>query len=41
MGILRHHSDFKEGVASYLEKRPPRFAPWDPSTPIEPPPLPR
>jgi enoyl-CoA hydratase/carnithine racemase len=40
MGMLRHHRDFNEGISSYLEKRPPRFAPWDPATPIEPPPLP-
>ncbi|BCQ07290.1 enoyl-CoA hydratase [Mycobacterium heckeshornense] len=40
MGILRHHPDFKEGISSYLEKRPPRFAPWDPLTPTDPPPLP-
>jgi enoyl-CoA hydratase/carnithine racemase len=41
MGMLRHHSDFNEGVTSYLDKRPPRFAPWNPATPIDPPPLPR
>lgn len=41
MGILSHHSDFAEGITSFLEKRPPQFAPWDPTTPFEPPPLPR
>lgn len=41
MGVLRHHSDFNEGMSSYLEKRPPRFAPWDPTTPLAPPPLPQ
>ena len=40
MGMLREHPDFKEGITSYLEKRPPRFAPWDPATPADPPPLP-
>lgn len=39
-GHVRAHSDFKEGFASFLEKRPPRFAPWGPATPAEPPPLP-
>jgi len=38
--VLHPHADFKEGVASYLEKRPPDFAPWDPETPLEPAPLP-
>jgi enoyl-CoA hydratase/carnithine racemase len=40
MGHVRHHPDFKEGVASYLEKRPPHFEPWDTRTPVEPDPLP-
>ena len=40
MGMLREHPDFKEGITSYLEKRPPNFAPWDPSTPADPPSLP-
>jgi enoyl-CoA hydratase/carnithine racemase len=40
MGMLRHHPDFNEGITSYLEKRPPQFAPWDPLTPADPPPLP-
>jgi enoyl-CoA hydratase/carnithine racemase len=40
MGMLREHPDFKEGITSYLEKRPPNFAPWDPATPADPPPLP-
>jgi enoyl-CoA hydratase/carnithine racemase len=38
--VLREHRDFREGVLSYLEKRPPQFAPWDPATPAEPAPLP-
>ena len=38
--VLRDHGDFKEGIASYLEKREPGFAPWDPATPHEPAPLP-
>ena len=40
MGHLRGHPDFKEGVGSFLEKRPPHFAPWDPAMPAEPDPLP-
>jgi enoyl-CoA hydratase/carnithine racemase len=40
MGILREHPDFLEGMNSFLEKRPPNFAPWDTSTPSTPPPLP-
>jgi enoyl-CoA hydratase/carnithine racemase len=40
MGMLREHPDFNEGITSYLEKRPPNFAPWDPATPADPPPLP-
>ncbi|WP_406276689.1 enoyl-CoA hydratase-related protein [Nocardia sp. NBC_00881] len=40
MGVLREHPDFAEGVASYTEKRPPQFAPWNPATPSDPPPLP-
>ncbi|MBF4997291.1 enoyl-CoA hydratase/isomerase family protein [Nocardia sp. BSTN01] len=41
MGHLRFHSDFKEGISSFMEKRPPAFAPWDPATPAVPPPLPQ
>jgi enoyl-CoA hydratase/carnithine racemase len=37
---LKDHSDFREGINSYLEKREPSFAPWDPATPHEPAPLP-
>jgi enoyl-CoA hydratase/carnithine racemase len=40
MGHLRDHPDFKEGITSFLEKRQPRFDPWDPSTPSEPDPMP-
>jgi enoyl-CoA hydratase/carnithine racemase len=40
MGMLCKHPDFNEGITSYLEKRPPNFAPWDPATPADPPPLP-
>jgi enoyl-CoA hydratase/carnithine racemase len=40
MGMLRHHSDFHEGITSFVEKRQAHFAPWDPTTPIDPPPLP-
>jgi enoyl-CoA hydratase/carnithine racemase len=40
MGMLREHPDFKEGITSFLEKRPPNFAPWDMATPTTPPPLP-
>jgi len=40
IGVLREHPDFKEGITSYLEKRPPQFAPWDPSTAADPPALP-
>lgn len=40
MGHVRHHPDFVEGVASYLEKRPPHFEPWETDTPVEPSPLP-
>jgi len=38
--VLRDHGDFKEGIGSYLEKRQPQFAPWDPAAPTEPAPLP-
>jgi enoyl-CoA hydratase/carnithine racemase len=38
--VLREHGDFKEGIGSYVEKRPPHFAPWDPATPLQPAPLP-
>jgi enoyl-CoA hydratase/carnithine racemase len=41
MGVLRHHSDYKEGIRSFQEKRTPNFAPWNPATPAVPPPLPR
>lgn len=40
MGHLRHHQDFTEGVASFLDKRSPAFQPWDPATPAQPLPLP-
>jgi enoyl-CoA hydratase/carnithine racemase len=38
--LLRDHTDFKEGVGSYLERRAPAFAPWDPATTTQPAPLP-
>jgi enoyl-CoA hydratase/carnithine racemase len=38
--VLRDHGDFKEGIGSYLDKREPQFAPWDPATPGRPAPLP-
>ena len=38
--VMRVNGDFKEGVGSFVEKRPPHFAPWDPETPAEPAPLP-
>jgi enoyl-CoA hydratase/carnithine racemase len=37
---VRDHGDFKEGMASFLEKRPPHFAPWNPATTTDPAPLP-
>jgi enoyl-CoA hydratase/carnithine racemase len=37
---VRDHGDFREGIGSYLEKRPPHFAPWDPDTTTDPAPLP-
>ena len=40
LDTLRDHGDFKEGIASFLEKRIPNFAPWDPSTTSDPAPLP-
>jgi enoyl-CoA hydratase/carnithine racemase len=39
--LLRDHPDFKEGITSFLDKRPPAFAPWDPATATEPAPLPK
>lgn len=27
--IVKKHPDFAEGIASYLEQRPPKFAPWE------------
>ena len=38
--LLRDHPDFKEGIESFLGKREPAFAPWDPATAHEPAPLP-
>jgi enoyl-CoA hydratase/carnithine racemase len=38
---VRDHGDFKEGMASFLEKRPPHFAPWNPATTTDPAPLPK
>jgi hypothetical protein len=32
--------DREEGTGSYLDKRSPNFAPWDPGIPAEPAPLP-
>ncbi|GAC1395503.1 MAG: enoyl-CoA hydratase-related protein [Mycobacterium sp.] len=37
---VRDHPDFKEGMASFLEKRAPHFAPWDQGTTTNPAPLP-
>lgn len=37
---LKDHSDFREGINSFLDKRDPDFAPWDPQTRPEPAPLP-
>jgi enoyl-CoA hydratase/carnithine racemase len=37
---LKEHADFREGINSFLEKREPHFAPWDPATRHEPAPLP-
>jgi enoyl-CoA hydratase/carnithine racemase len=37
---LRDHPDFKEGIESYLDKRAPAFAAWDPATTHDPAPLP-
>jgi enoyl-CoA hydratase/carnithine racemase len=39
VSMLREHPDFEEGIASYLENRPPNFAPWDVATPGTPRPL--
>ncbi|MGV0793187.1 enoyl-CoA hydratase-related protein [Mycolicibacterium sp. XJ1819] len=38
--VVRDHGDFREGVDSFLQKRAPVFAPWDPDTTSEPAPLP-
>jgi hypothetical protein len=27
--VLKKHPDFAEGIASFVEKRPPKFAPWE------------
>lgn len=40
LGVLRGHPDFQEGIDSYLENRPPKFASWDRATPTDPAPLP-
>ena len=37
---VKEHSDFREGINSFLEKREPDFAPWDPHTHRAPAPLP-
>lgn len=37
---VRDHGDFREGIGSFLEKRAPHFAPWDPDTTTDPAPLP-
>jgi len=29
LDVLKKHPDFAEGIASYLEKRPPKFASWE------------
>jgi hypothetical protein len=39
--VLKQHGDFKEGINSFLEKRAPQFAPWDPATTADPAPLPQ
>lgn len=38
---VRDHGDFKEGMASFMEKRAPHFAPWHPDTTTDPAPLPK
>jgi enoyl-CoA hydratase/carnithine racemase len=38
---VRDHGDFKEGMASYTEKRAPNFAPWNSATTTDPAPLPK
>lgn len=38
--VVKPHDDFGEGVHSYLERRQPRFAPWNPDTTSDPAPLP-
>lgn len=38
--VLKEHDDFKEGINSFLERRSPNFAPWDPDTTSDPAPLP-
>lgn len=39
--VMRDHGDFKEGIQSFVEKRSPEFAPWDPATTSDPAPLPQ
>lgn len=37
---VRDHGDFREGMASFVERRPPNFAPWHPAITTDPAPLP-